>query len=299
MRRKNKLKQLLAQINKNKIAYLFLAPYAVPFTIFLCYPIIQAVRYSFYRFTIRSFRFVGLKNFVDIFGDPIFRKAIVTTCWFVIGSVPFIILISIMISALLIKVNSKLRTITMGIMYLPAVTSIITITLTWKWIYNYRNGILNYIVSLWGYENINWLSNRHTALPSLILILVYISLGVPVILYISAMTNIPKSLYDAAKIDGANEWQLLRYITIPLIRPTTLYLLIVLTIGTFQTFIIVYLMTGGGPYYRTTTLSYLLIDEAFGYGHYGVASSMGIILLIIISSLTVMQFKFFSRDIEY
>ena len=290
---------IIAQIKKHKVCYLFLAPYTIPFLIFLCYPIFQTVRYSLYRFTIKSFRFIGFKNFIDIFADPIFRKAVITTCYFVMGAVPLIILISILISALLIKVNSKLKTVTMGIIYLPAVTSIITIALTWKWLYNYRNGIFNYIMNLLGYENINWLSNRYTALPSLILILIYISLGVPVILYISAMTNIPKSLYDAAKIDGANERQLLQHITIPLIRPTTLYLLIVLTIGTFQTFIIVYLMTGGGPYYRTTTLSYLLIDEAFGYGHYGVASSMGIILLIIISSLTIMQFKFFSRDIEY
>lgn len=291
--------QLLAQIKKNKVYYLFLAPYTIPFIIFLCYPIFQTIRYSFYRFTIRSFRFIGFKNFIDIFSDPIFRKATITTCYFVIGSVPFIILFAILISALLIKVNAKLRTITMGIIYLPAVTSIITFTLTWKWIYSYRYGILNFFMRLAGYEHINWLSNKQTVLPALLVMLIYISLGVPVILYISAMTNIPKSLYDAAKIDGASEWQLLWHITVPLIRPTTLYLLIVLTIGTFQVFIIVLLMTGGGPYYRTTTLSYLLIDEAFSYGHYGVASSMGIILLIIISTLTIMQFRFFSKDIEY
>ena len=150
-----------------------------------------------------------------------------------------------------------------------------------------------------GYENINWLSNKHTAIPALLIMIIYISLGVPVILYISAMMNIPKSLYEAAKIDGASEWQLLWNITVPLIRPTTLYLLIILTIGSFQTFIVVFLMTGGGPYYRTTTLSYLLISEAFENGHYGVASSMGIILLVIISMLTMVQFRFFSRDVEY
>lgn len=187
----------------------------------------------------------------------------------------------------------------MGIMYLPAVTSIITFTLMWKWIYNYQCGSLNYLMRLVGYEEINWLSDRNTALPALLLMMVYASLGMPIILYVSAMINIPKSLYDAAKIDGASEWQSLWQITVPLIRPTTLYLLIVLTIGTFQTFIIVLLMTGGGPYYRTTTLSYLLIQEAFTYSHYGVASAMGIILLIVIATLTILQFKFFSKDIEY
>lgn len=293
------MKQLIAQIKKNKVCYLFLVPYTIPFAIFLCYPIVQAVRYGFYRLTIKSFKFIGFKNYVDIFSDPIFRKAIVTTCYFVIGSVPFIILLAVLISALLIKVNAKLRTVTMGIIYLPVVTSIITFTLTWKWIYFYPYGILNYIMRWAGYENVNWLSNKNTALPALLVMLIYLSLGVPVILYVSAMTNIPKSLYDAARIDGASEWQLLWHITVPLIRPTTLYLLIVLTIGTFQTFLIVLLMTGGGPYYRTTTLSYLLVDEAFNYGHYGVASAMGIILLIVIATLTIAQFRFFSKDIEY
>ena len=293
------MNQLIAQIKKNRVCYLFLLPYSIPFTVFLCYPIFQAVRYGFYRLTIKSFKFIGFKNYIDIFSDPIFRKAIVTTCYFVIGSVPFIILLAVLISAMLVKVNAKLRTVTMGIIYLPVVTSIITFTLTWKWIYFYPYGILNYLMRLAGYENINWLSNKNTALPAMLVMLIYLSLGVPVILYVSAMTNIPKSLYDAARIDGASEWQLLWHITVPLIRPTTLYLLIILTIGTFQTFLIVLLMTGGGPYYRTTTLSYLLVDEAFNYGHYGVASAMGIILLIVIATLTITQFRFFSRDIEY
>ena len=293
------MKYLIKGIKKNKVCYLFLAPYTIPFAIFLCYPIVQAVRYGFYRFTIKSFRFIGFKNYIDIFSDPVFRKAIITTCYFVIGSVPFIILITILISALLIKVNAKLRTLAMGIIYLPAVTSIITFTLMWKWIYNYQCGALNYLMRLAGYGDINWLSDRHTALPALLLMIIYASLGMPVILYVAAMMNVPKSLYDAAKIDGASEWQLLWQITVPLIRPTTLYLLVVLIIGTFQTFLIVLLMTGGGPFYRTTTLSYLLIQEAFTYSHFGVASAMGIILLIVIATLTILQFKYLSRDIEY
>lgn len=290
---------IITQIKKNKIYYLFLAPYTIPFLIFLCYPIIQTVRYGFYKFTLKSFNFIGLKNYFDIIDDPIFRKAIITTCWFVIGSVPFIILIAILLSALLVKINAKMRTVSMGILYLPSVTSVITFTLAWKWIYNYQYGALNWLIGLFGYERINWLSNKNTALPALLMMLIYGSIGIPVILYVSAMNNIPQSLYDAAKIDGASEWNLLWQITVPLIRPTTLYLLVVLTIGTFQTFIIVFLMTGGGPYYRTTTLSYLLIQEGFNYSHFGVASAMGGILLVVIATLTIVQFKYLSKDIEY
>jgi multiple sugar transport system permease protein len=231
--------------------------------------------------------------------DPLFRKSIITTCFFVIGAVPSIIFITILLSALLIKMKDKLRTIFMGIFYLPEVTALITFILSWKLVYDYRYGILNSITRLLGYENINWLSNKYTVIPSLVAMIVYGTLGVPIILYISAMAAIPQTLYDVAKIDGANEWQILWKITVPLIIPTTLYLLITLTIGVFQTFILVYMMTGGGPYYRTMTMSYFMIREAFTNSNFGMASAIGVIFLIIISGLVIMQYKYFSKEVEY
>lgn len=187
----------------------------------------------------------------------------------------------------------------MGIFYLPEVTALITFILSWKLVYDYRYGILNSITRLLGYENINWLSNKYTVIPSLVAMIVYGTLGVPIILYISAMAAIPQTLYDVAKIDGANEWQILWKITVPLIIPTTLYLLITLTIGVFQTFILVYMMTGGGPYYRTMTMSYFMIREAFTNSNFGMASAIGVIFLIIISGLVIMQYKYFSKEVEY
>jgi len=187
----------------------------------------------------------------------------------------------------------------MGVFYLPSITSIVTLTLVWKWIYDYRYGILNYVRSIFGYGNINWLANRYTVLPALLVLLVYLCLGMPIILLTAAMAAIPKAYYDAAKIDGGTEWQILWKVTIPLIRPTILYLMIMLMIGSFQTFIIIVLMTGGGPYYRSTTLAYQIVDEAFQYSHFGVASTMGIILLFVVSILTLTQYKLLSKDIQY
>ena len=279
--------------------YLFLLPFTIPFLLFLIYPLINAFIYSFHKFNLSTYRFVGLQNYIDIFSEPLFRRSIITTCYFVIGAVPSILFITILISATLIKISNKLRTIFIGTFYLPAVTSIITFTLTWKWVYNYRYGILNSITGLLGYENINWLSNKYTAFPALIAMIVYGSLGMPIILYVSAMAGIPKSLYDAAKIDGATERQTLWHVTVPLIMPTTLYLLIILTIGVFQTFILVFLMTGGGPYYRTTTMSYFMVMEAFQNSNFGSASAIGIILLMIISCLAIVQYKYLSKEIEY
>ena len=279
--------------------YLFLLPFTIPFLLFLIYPLINAFIYSFHKFNLSTYRFIGLKNYIDIFSEPLFRKSIITTCYFAIGAVPSILFITILLSAILIKLNDKMRTVFVGIFYLPAVTSVITFILTWKWIYNYRYGILNSLVRLLGYENINWLSNKYTALPAIVAMVVYSSLGMPIILFVSAMAGIPQTLYEAARIDGASEWQTLWHITVPLIRPTTLYLLIILTINIFQIFTLILLMTGGGPYYRTTTISYFMIQEAFQNSNFGVSSTIGIIFLGIIGGLALVQYKWFSKEVEY
>lgn len=294
-----RMKQLIKQIKKHKFSYLFLLPSFSAFVLFGCYPLICTFIYSFHRYTLKSYNYIGLKNYINLLGDPTFLKAMKNTLFFVVTSTPLILFISIIVAALIIKMNEKLRTFFMLAFYLPNITSIVTLALVWKWIYDYRFGILNYVMSIFGYESINWMSNKYTVLPSLMFFLVYLCLGMPIILLTASMAAIPKTYYDAAKIDGATDWQILWKITVPLIRPTLLYLMIVLMIGSSQTFIIIVLMTGGGPYYRTTTLAYQIADEAFQFSHFGVASTIGVILLFVVSILTLIQYKFLSRDIQY
>ena len=129
--------------------------------------------------------------------------------------------------------------------------------------------------------------------------MVYFMIGAPIILYTAAMGAIPKQYYEIADIEGASYFQKLWHITIPLIKPTTLYLAIVLTIGLFQSFVIVKLMTGGGPYYRTTTIAYHLVQTAFWFTKYGLASAIGVVLLVVIAIFTIIQFKLLSGEIEY
>ena len=294
-----KKNNLITQIKKNKVAYLFLLPSFSAFILFLFYPLMCTFIYSFHRFTIKTYRFIGLKNYIKLFQDDTFLKAIKNTLFFVITSTPTILIFSILAAAFIIKMSPKLRSLFMGAFYLPNITSIVTLTLIWRWIYNYRYGALNYVISLFGYENINWLSSKYTVLPSLLIFFIYLSLGMPIILLTAAMAAIPKTYYDAAKIDGATDWQILWKITVPLIRPTILYLMIILMIGSFQIFIIVVLLTGGGPYYRSTTIAFQIADSAFSNGYFGLASAMGIILLFIVSILTLVQYKFLSKDIQY
>jgi len=290
---------LIAQIKKYKACYLFILPSLTAFMLFLFYPLVCTFIYSFHRYTLKTYRFIGLKNYINLLDEPIFVKAIKNTLFFVVSSTPIILILSIFAASFIIKMNSKLRSFFMGMFYLPSITSIVTLALVWKWIYDLRYGILNHITSLFGYESINWLANKYTVLPSLLVFLIYLCLGMPIILLTAAMAAIPKTYKDAAKIDGATDWQILWKITVPLIRPTVLYLMIMLIIGSFQTFIIIVLMTGGGSYYRSTTLAYQIADEAFQFSHFGVASAMGIILLFIVSTLTLIQYKFLSKDIQY
>lgn len=291
-------------LNKKKtkdyiFSYLFLLPVLAGFVLFTVYPLFSSFIYSFHRYTLKTYNFVGIKNYIHLLNDSIFIKSFVNSVYFVIACTPMIILITIIISSLIVKMNQKLKTFFLGVFYLPNITSIVTLSIVWKWIYNYNYGILNKIFLLLGYERISWLSNKYTVLPCLFIFNASLALGMPIILTTAAMLGIPKTYYDAAKIDGATNWQILWKITVPLIRPTILYLTILSVIANFQVFIVIVLMTGGGPFYRTTTVAYQLVKEAFEYNHFGVASAMGIILLFVVAFFTILQYKYFSKDIQY
>jgi len=292
-------KILFKRILKNKIAYLFILPSFTAYLLFLVYPLIRTVGMSLYKFGLRSSSFVGFNNYIKLASDEVFKKAVINTSVLTIFAVPIIILVSILMASFIIEKSKKIRSLVMGIFYLPTVTSIVTICVTWRWIYNTKFGILNSFLNSMGIEDVNWLGNPKTALSTILVVMVFIQLGYPIILYTAAMGAIPKTYYEAADIDGANYLQKLWRITVPLIKPTTLFLAVTLTIGLFQTFVIVRLITGGGPYYATTTVSFLLVQSAFYFSRYGMASTIGIVLLVLIAGATIIQFKFLSSEVEY
>ena len=287
------------KIKNNIFCYLFIFPTLAGFIIFTIYPLMSSFVYSFHRYTFKDYYFVGLKNYIHLLGDPIFIKSLLVAFYFVIGCTPATIVLTVIISSLIAKMSQRGKTFFMSVFFLPNITSIVTLTLVWRWIYDYNYGLANRVIASFGYEHINWLSNKYTILPALFIFTVSLSLGMPIILCVAAMLSIPKDYYDAAKIDGASEWQMLWLITVPLIRPIMLFLTITGVIGNFQAFMVIVLMTGGGPFYRTTTIAYLIAKEAFEYYRFGSASAMGIILLLVIAFFTVMQYKYFSKDIQY
>ena len=292
------MNQIFKRINKEKTSYLFLLPTLIIYMLFFIYPLIQGFYYSFCEYHGKSFVYVGTKNYLYFLQDKIFRRVLLNTCWLSIIVVPTILIFSILIANYIVRKKQIIRGVLMGIFYFPGITSIVTICIAWKWLYN-SNGILNYFLNLLRIEGTNWLGNPNTALVSVAIVLIYICVGMPIVLLTSAIGNIPHSFYEVADIEGATSWQKLIYITLPLIKPTVFYLVVILTISAFRAFIFIMLLSGGGPYYSSSVIASYLADVAFTFSQFGKAATIGIILLVITSALTLIQYRFFKGDVEY
>lgn len=280
-------------------AYLFLLPAAIFFIAFVIVPMIGGIVISFFNYTPRTSEFIGLQNYIQIFKDPVFKKSIGNTMFLVIGNVPVVIVFSMFVSLTIFKRSSKVRSFFRSIFYLPAIASVVSITVVWGWIFHPNYGILNYVLSFFGVEPQVWLGNPSTAKWAILMVLVTLSVGQPIVLYMASLGNIPKDYLEAAEIDGANPRQLFWNITWPLLRPTTLYIVIITTINSFQCFSIIQLLTAGGPNYATTTIMYQVYERSFTLGQYGIASSMGVVLAVIVMAISIIQYKYFGSDVEY
>ncbi|WP_339848210.1 sugar ABC transporter permease [Paenibacillus sp. FSL W7-1088] len=281
-------------------AYLFILAPVLLFLIFTLYPVLTALVMSFQKYNIMNSTWVGLDNYERLVKDETFWKSIKNTLIFTVGTVPVNILITFVLSYFIFQMKSKWQTFFKATLYLPAVASGVTISIVWLAIFDPTDsGLLNRFLGLLGLDRVIWLGQSGTALFSLILMNWLGSHGAGIILYLAAMGGIPKSLYEAADIDHASGWTQFSKITWPLLKPTTLYLLVTGVITSFQVFISVYLMTQGGPNFATTTIAYLIYETAFKFYEFGLASAQSFVLAIIIIVISVIQFKYFSSDIEY
>ncbi|MEG0180068.1 MAG: sugar ABC transporter permease [Oscillospiraceae bacterium] len=283
------------------VSYLFLLPALLFFTFFVIVPIVNGVYTSFFNYTMRKFDFVGLNNYIKLFSDEVFLKSLRNTVLLVVGVVPFIVLFSLFVSVVIYQKNAVIRSAFRAVFYLPVVTGTVSIVVVWKWIFDPMNGILNYILMQLGAIDapIMWLGDKRFALWSIIIVLLTTSVGQPIILYIAALGNLDQSHIEAAEIDGANEWQIFRHIKWPGILPTTLYVVVITTINSFQCFSLIQLLTAGGPNNNTTTIMYQVYVTAFSEYKFGYANAMGVILAIIIGIFSIVQFKCFGNDVEY
>ena len=278
-------------IRETTTSYLFLAPFLLFFVMFVIYPMFMCVYTSFFDATMgREDIFIGFQNYKTLFNDPIFWTALKNTLVIVFVSVPVTCAFSLWVASVISKMPVAATSMFRCIFYLPVVTGSVAVTMVWKWIYDNYNGVLNYVGTQTGLleENINWLGDSRYALGCIILILLTTSVGQPIVLYVSALDNVDKSLVEAAEVDGATEMQALWRIKWPQMMPTTLYILVITTINSFQCFALIQLLTSGGS--NTKTIMYYIYYMAFKQYRYGYGSAMGVILAIIIAILSAIQF---------
>ena len=281
-------------IHENVAGYLFMAPFLLFFFGFVVYPMFMCIFTSFFDATMgREDIFIGLSNYKELLSDPVFWIALKNTLIIVIVSVPVTCAFSLWIATLISQMPVAATSAFRCIFYLPVVTGSVAVTMVWKWMFNNYYGILNYLGKGLGLidKNINWLGDPKYALGCIILILLTTSVGQPIVLYVSALDNVDKSLVEAAQVDGATETQAFWRIKWPQMMPTTLYILVITTINSFQCFALIQLLTSGGPKNATMTIMYYIYYNAFKLYRYGYGNAMGVILAIIIAILSAAQFR--------
>ncbi len=282
-------------------SYIFIAPTLLFFALFTVVPVLQAFTLSLQNATIVGGTWVGFANFVTLAGDPIFRLAVLHTVVYALITVAAQIFLALFIAGLLQPLPKTAQVFYRALFYLPLVNSAILVAMVWRWIFNPNPfGLANALVQLFGLSPHPWIGSSDEALAAVILSTVLIIPGGGVVLYSAAMGGIPKELYEAADVEGASWYRKWRHITIPLLRPTTLYLIVVYTIAAFQVFERVYIMTnGGGPNNATITIVQLIYSTAFQFGRYGLASAQAVVLFVMAVAVAVIQFRWLQSDVEY
>ncbi len=284
-----------------KAAYLFLAPALTAIFVFFFIPVISAFVISFTDFDIYAignyskFRFTGLDNYVKLFENPLFWKALKNTFFFVVVSGPLSIAVSLGAAVLL---NSKLvrfKGIFRLVYFMPVVTTLVAVSIVWRFIYHPEFGLLNYGLSFIGVDKIDWLGDPNWAMPSIIILSIWKNFGYNMIIFIAGLQNIPEELYEAAHIEGANGWQRFTKITLPMLAPTTIFITIITMIGYFQLFAEPYIMTQGGPLDSTLSIVLYMYQEGFRWWNMGYSSSIAFVLFVIILAGTLLQMWYQKR----
>ena len=289
------------RMRETLVSYAFLLPAMLFFVLFVLVPMGMGVVTSFFRYNMKGMTFTGLSNYMTMFADPVWQKSLVNTLLLVVGSVPITVLFALFVAAMTYEKNPFTRSFFRCVFFLPVVTGAGAVTVVWKWIYDPLNGILNWILKSLDLieKNIMWTGDKRYALWAILIILITTSVGQPIILYIASLGNVPKDYVEAAQVDGANDFQVFWKIKWPSLLPTTLYIVVITTINSFQCFSLIQLLTSGGPNYRTTTIMYYLYETAFKKFEYGYANAMGVILALIIGFISFVQFKALGSDVEY
>lgn len=284
-----KFQNLLQNIfNNERIAgWVFILPALLGTLIFIVIPVICSFGLSFTKWDLLNpIRFVGLDNYKEIFSEALFFKIFWNTVVFAISTSVLGVIIPLILACIL---NSKIRgsEFYKTAYFLPFITPMIVIGVVWEWIFDPNIGLLNHILHL----HINWLYDTHFAMPALIIVSVWKLIGYNMVIFLSSLSGISQSMFEAATIDGATPFQTFKNVTIPLLSPSIFFVVIITAISSFQVFDLIYLMTQGGPLDSTNVLVYAIYKNAFEYFNVGKASAIAYVLFFIILVLTLVQWS--------
>lgn len=281
-------------MNQRKIIpYLFITPILLIFLTFVFIPIAYAAAMSFFRWNgISAAEFVGVQNYSNLLNDSVFWIAFRNTVTYSVGLVPISMGLGLLAAIGLNRQSLPGRPVLRTIFFLPFVISAVATATTAGWIFGDTFGVINKILDAIGMERVRWLSNRETALLTVIIATVWVRLGFCMLIYLAGLQSIPSDLVEAAEIDGASSMQRFFRITLPLLRPTTFLIFILSVIYSFEVFDLVYVMTSGGPGYATTVLTVYIYNTAFQTQSFGYASAIGLVFMAIIMSITLIQWRF-------
>lgn len=280
-------------------AYLFLAPFFIGLLAFILGPVVAALAISFTEWDlIGSPSWVGITNYRDLAADPLFWTALKNTIYFTVVSVPVTLALALASAGLM---NRKLRGVNLlrAVYFFPVTASIVAVSLLWAWMYTPEYGILNYTLSQVGLPKLNWLVNPRLAMLSVILMSVWRSLGFNIVVFLAGLQSVSKELYEAAELDGANEWNRFWQITVPMLTPTIFFAAVMALIASFQVFEQTFIMTQGGPGNSTLTLVYYIFQNGFTWLRMGYASAISFVLFAILLAITVVQVRLQTRWVHY
>jgi multiple sugar transport system permease protein len=279
--------------------YFFILPSLLTFLLFSFYPMIDSIVLSFQKLTLQGRSFVGVENYEKLLGEPAFGKMLMNTFLFALWIVPFGVLLSLVMSALIFRLPAAAQTFFKSAFYLPVVTSGLVLSMVWLYLYDPAFGLLNYLLGNIGIDPVLWLADPRFSLLSLVIMYHASHWGGSIILLTASMGGIPKELYEAASIEGASIIRQILSITVPLLKPAITYVSILGTIASLQIFTEIFVMTRGGPNYATTNLVFSIYEYGFIRFDFGRASAVAIILLVITVSLAVIQFRVLRTNVEY
>lgn len=276
--------------------YLFLLPAGIVLLIFFFIPFFQTIGLSFFNYSNNIYHpmFSGLKNYLGIIHNPVFYKVMLNTIIYLIAAVPILAIVPLFLAIL---INQKIRGITLYkiLIYLPVIVSIVVAAIAFKWLYA-QQGILNYLLSIFHIKSIGWLTDPDYAIYSVIIVTIWKGIGYYMMIYLAALMSVPKELYEACDIDGANFLTKHLTVTVPHIMPTIALVTTISSISAMKIFAEIYVMTKGGPLNSTKTIVYYIYEKAFENLDLGYASAMAVILLVIVMVFSLINIFCFERN---